>query len=89
MNAHERRVMERLLGALAERFSRTGHVLQQIEWENRGHCPPGACCLRCTTYVELLHDACDLLGAPGIARLADPERREAAHQVGLFDEGVA
>ena len=61
MNAAERRVFTDLVGALAERFSRTGHVMQQIERENRGHCPPGQCCLRCSTYVALFHDACDIL----------------------------
>lgn len=61
MNATERRLFGDLLGALAERFSGTGHVLQQIEWENRGHCPPGICSLRCSAYRALLIEASELL----------------------------
>jgi hypothetical protein len=63
VNARETRLFGDLVGVLAERFSRTGHVMQQVEWENRGHCPPGECCLRCTTYTALLLESCDVLEA--------------------------
>ena len=63
MTPTERRLFTGLLGALAERFSGTGHVLQQIEWENRGHCPPGSCGLRCQTYAALMIEASELLEA--------------------------
>jgi sugar diacid utilization regulator len=72
----ETRLFGDLVSALAERFSRTGHVMQQIEWENRGHCPPAACCLRCTTYTALLLEACDVLEA----------EMEQPRQIDLFGE---
>jgi hypothetical protein len=63
VNDRETRLFGDLVGVLAERFSRTGHVMQQVERENRGHCPPEECCLRCTTYTALLLEACDVLEA--------------------------
>jgi hypothetical protein len=63
MTPVERRLFADLLGALSERFSQTGHVLQQIEWENRGHCPPGACCMRCQAYAALMIVASEYLEA--------------------------
>jgi hypothetical protein len=51
-------------------------VKAQIDHEHRGNCPHGACCLRCTTYRELFHEAADLLEA----QMREPT------QAGLFDE---
>jgi sugar diacid utilization regulator len=76
VNGTECRLFGELLAALAERFSKTGHVLQQIEWENRGHCPPAECCLRCTTYAALMIEASELLEAD----MAQPT------QAALFEE---
>lgn len=61
MNATEQRLFTDLLGALAERFTAAGHVMQQIEWEHRGHCPPGACSMRCQAYSALLIEASEVL----------------------------
>ena len=79
MTVRERAVFAALLGVLAERFSKTAHVMQQVEWENRGHCLPGACSMRCTAYRALFNEAADMLEA---------EMREPT-QTGLFDAEVA
>jgi hypothetical protein len=79
VNVRETRLFGDLVDPLAERFSRTGHVMQQVERENRGHCPPGECCLRCTTYTALLLEACDVLEA----EMQQPQ------QIDLFGSEVA
>ena len=61
MTLTERRLFTALLGALAERFTSAGHVMQQIEWEHRGHCPSGSCSMWCQTYAALLIEASELL----------------------------
>jgi hypothetical protein len=81
VNARELRLFRDLVGALTERFSGAGHIMQQIDWEHRGHCPPGECSMRCTTYTRLLLDACDVLEAE--------VDRPAQAGLGLFGEDVA
>ena len=82
MTYEERRLFAALLGALAERFTKAGHVMRQIAWEHRGHCPPVACCLRCQTYAALLIEASELLEA-------DMARARIANDAGtLFGEPV-
>src|SRR5678815_916526 len=63
MDDTERRLFSGLLGALAERFTPAGHVMQLVDWEHRGNCPPGECCLRCQTYAALMIEASELLEA--------------------------
>lgn len=82
MTADERRLFTNLLGALAERFSGAGHIMQQVDWEHRGNCPPGDCCLRCTTYTTLLVEASEMLEAE-----LDAVAVEAPTQGSLFDAG--
>lgn len=95
MTPTELRLFRDLVGVLAERFSGTGHVMQQVEQENRGHCPPGECCLRCTTYTALLLEACDVLEAEMARRrieqdagtlFGDAVSVEAPAQLDLFGE---
>jgi hypothetical protein len=77
MTPTELRLFAGLVGALAERFSASGHILQQNHRESRGHCPVTGCGLRCSTDAALFIEATEILEE----ELREPE------QVGLFDAG--
>lgn len=79
MTRDERRLFAGLLGMAAERFSQTGHVLQQVHEENRGHCPWYGCNERCQVYAALVIEASELLEA----EMREPE------QIGLFGSEAA
>lgn len=62
-----REVADRVLVELQRVLSTTGHRLQVLDWENRGHCPSaggGHCAPGCVAFTDLLCDLMDALGVP-------------------------
>lgn len=79
MTPAERKLFAGLVGALAERFSTSGHPMQMVTNERLGYCSVKGCAPSCVGLRELFLDAAEVLEA---------EMQQPA-QVAMFDGEAA